>query len=48
MYIDNLQEVEYDDMAAMPYLKQKHFEYAGVVDLRHMRRLLASVERMTR
>ncbi|KAK3734061.1 hypothetical protein QZH41_015833, partial [Actinostola sp. cb2023] len=30
MYIDNLKEVEYDDMNAMPYLKQKHFEYAAM------------------
>ncbi|XP_048577704.1 SAM and SH3 domain-containing protein 1 [Nematostella vectensis] len=48
MYIDNMKEVEYDDMMHVPFLQQKHFEYAGVVDPRHMRRLLNSVERMPR
>ena len=46
MYIENLREVEYDDMNSMPNMEEKHFNYAGVVDPRHMRRLLTSVALM--
>lgn len=46
MYIENLREVGYDDMGSMPNMEEKHFQYAGVVDPRHMRRLLASVDLM--
>lgn len=46
MYIGNLQEVGYDDMGSMPNMEEKHFQYAGVVDPRHMRRLLTSVASM--
>ncbi|XP_067049790.1 serine/arginine repetitive matrix protein 1-like [Acropora muricata] len=48
MYINSLAEVQCDDMASMPYLEERHFQFAGISDLRHMRRLLASVEQMPR
>jgi len=48
MYIKNLAEVEYDDMESMPYMEERHFIFAGISDPRHMKRLLASVERMPR
>ena len=48
MYYNGLKEVEYDDMGAMPYMEEKHFLFAGISDPRHMRRLLASVQRMPR
>lgn len=46
MYEDSLTEVEYDNMEEMPYMGERHFQYAGISDPRHMRRLLASVEQM--
>ena len=48
MYYNGLKEVEYDDMGAMPYMEEKHFLFAGISDPRHMRRLLASVQKMPR
>lgn len=48
MYITSLAEVEYDDMAAMPGMEERHFQFAGISDPRHMSRLLASVEEMSR
>lgn len=47
MYLKSLTEVEYDDMDAMPYMEEKHFQFAGISDPRHMKRLLASVECMS-
>ena len=37
MYITSLAEVEYDDMAAMPGMEERHFQFAGISDPRHMR-----------
>ena len=48
MYIKSLAEVECDDMEAMPYMEERHFQFAGISDPRHMKRLLVSVERMPR
>ena len=48
MYIKSLAEVEYDDMESMPYMEERHFQFAGISDERHMRRLLASVAKMPR
>ena len=48
MYVKSLTEVECDSMAEMPYMEERHFQYAGISDPRHMRRLLASVEEMPR
>ena len=48
MYIDGLKEVEYDDMELMPYMEERHFQFAGIGDPRHMKRLIESVERMPR
>lgn len=48
MYVKSLTEVEYDNMEEMPDMEERHFQYAGISDPRHMRRLLASVEEMPR
>lgn len=49
MYIKSLTEVEYDDMVeVMPFMEERHFQFAGISDPRHMSRLLASVEEMPR
>ena len=48
MYVTSLTEVEYDDMAVMPLMEERHFQFAGISDPRHMNRLLASVARMPR
>lgn len=48
MYVKSLTEVEYDNMADMPYMEERHFQYAGISDPRHMRRFLESVEEMPR
>ena len=48
MYVTSLTEVEYDDMAVMPLMEERHFQFAGISDPRHMGRLLASVARMPR
>ena len=48
MYVKSLTEVEYDNMAEMADMEERHFQYAGISDPRHMRRLLASVEEMLR
>ena len=48
MYVKSLTEVEYDNMAEMPDMEERHFQYAGISDPRRMRRLLASVEEMPR
>ncbi|PFX34555.1 SAM and SH3 domain-containing protein 1-like [Stylophora pistillata] len=47
MYITSLAEVEYDDMAAMPGMEERHFQFAGISDPRHMSRLLTSVAEMS-
>lgn len=47
MYVESLIEVDYDNMADMPYMEERHFQYAGISDPRHMRRLLESVEEMS-
>ena len=46
MYIRSLAEVEYDDMESMPFMEERHFQFAGISDPRHMKRLLTSVESM--
>ena len=48
MYIESFREVQYDDIEMMPYMEEKHFAYAGVLDPRHMRRLLAAVQNLKR
>ena len=48
IYVKSLIEVEYDNMADMPDMEERHFQYAGISDPRRMRRLPASVEEMPR